>query len=214
MFKLLNIFACLIAMVSFEAIASFDINKSFNIENGLMISSPNGNVIWYGGGDFDPSVNGLNAPIGSSYRRTNGSIYLKIGLSDYAWAIEGLTSNVLTQTADFGKTGNSTSGSFLDRSGGVPSNISGITILLYNGYISSVGCSQELDSAFSVIIYEHTGNTYPTGFTSLYTLVSVGKTSISTGLNITVTQGKQLAIMTNTSSKNVGCTVGMKGLSL
>ena len=86
----------IVLLVAFAAKGqSPDPNRSFNLENGVMISAPDGDKIWIGGGDADPSVfPGVDVPIGSSYRRTNGDVYSKTGLGALDWTLEGLGSAV------------------------------------------------------------------------------------------------------------------------
>jgi len=194
--------------------SAFNILQSFGIENGTMISDENGNLIWYGGGVADPTIfPGVDAPIGSSYRQTDGTVYAKTGASPIDWVEDGLGSSVFTQTASFGKSGNAVANSFLDRAGSVPSNISGIPIMVGTGTVKSVACGQEDIDTYSVEYYEHEGD-----FVNpilLGTLTVTSARSGSTGaLSVPVTQNKQLAIKVLNAVKNVGCTIAMKGLSL
>lgn len=214
MFSKIKILAWILLTGVATAASAVDIQQSFNIENGTMISDENGNLIWYGGGIVDPTIfPGVDAPLGSSYRQTNGTIWAKIGVGPLDWVQEGLGSAVFTQTASFGQSGNAVSGSFLSRAGNVSSNISGIPILVGTGVVKSIACGQENISTYTVEYYEHEGD-----FTNPILLGSLTVTSARTGvldnLNVAVTKGKQLAIKTLSAVKNVGCTIAMKGLSL
>lgn len=204
-------------MAGFPAIAlSVDVTRSFGIENGTMIfdETTGEKAIWYGGGSVAPNIfPGVDVPLGSSYRQTNGDIWAKTGVGPMDWTLDGLGSAVVTQTADFGKSGNASSNSYLNRAGNVPSNVSGIIILPTTSSIRIVACGQENIDTYSVEFYEHEGDFINP--TLLYTLSVVSSRSGSaSGLNIPVTQGEQLAAKVLNSVKNVGCSVGIKGLSL
>lgn len=191
-----------------------DITKAFDLgQNGLMFSLPNGDIAWIGAGSIDPAIAGISAPLGSLFFRTTGDQYRKTGPADTDWQISGLGDAVATQNADFGKTGNLASGAFLNRSGNVPSNIAGVPVTLSLAKINVVAAAVGVSGTFTLEIYEHDGN-----FTNpvLKHTISINNdiSAFDAGLNIPVTQGKQLAVMTLDGIKNAGVTVGMKGLAL
>jgi len=212
LFGMLLVVAAMLAATSYSQI---DTTKSFNTTDGVMISNTtNGDLIWLGGGEIDPTIlPGIAAPLGSSYTRTNNNRYQKTGPLATDWTLEGLGSAVVTQTADFGTSGNASANSYLDRAGGVSSNISGIPIMVSAGKIKSISCGSENIETYSVEVYEHEGDFINPVL--LYTLSVVASRSGSVhGLDVSVTQDSQLATKVLNSVKNIGCTIGLKGLSL
>ena len=198
--------------------AAFAIGKAFEIPKGqpiLLVKDGANMVAFAAGDDTDPNDgSGTPAPIGSLYFASDGQQWVKAGTGDTDWTISGLGSPVVTQSADFGKNGNAPTGTFLDRAGGVPSNLSGVPVLLSAGVIKSVAASSENEDTFSIGIYEHQGD-----FTDpqlLHTItVTASRFERDEDLDIDVTAFRQLAAKVTTgSSSNCGCTVGIKGLSL
>lgn len=170
--------------------------------------------IWYGGGVSNPSIMpGVDAPIGSSYRRTNGQVFAKTGIGLTDWELDGLGSAVFSQITDMGKSGNATANSFLNRSGQIASNISGTIILVGTGFITSVGCSNEDIDTYDVEIYQHEGDFINPVLKYTLSVVASRGNSVH-GLSIPVTQDYQLAVKLKSGVRNVGCSIGMKGLSL
>lgn len=199
------------AMLGYPGIA-FSVRDVFTIEQGLQIEA-SGVKVKYLVGSLNPSsFPGVSAPLASQYHRSNGEIFIKYGSLDTEWSLAGLESNVVTQSADFGKNGNSPSGTWLERSGSVPSNIAGISSLLSMASIRSLACSQEDTATWSVEFYEHSGNL--TNLILLDTLsVITSNTGSKSNLSISITTGKQLAVKATTAVKNIGCTIVVKGLA-
>ena len=81
------------------------IETALEIEgSGLLINTPDGRLVWIGGGSDDPSLApSLAAPLGSIYFRSNGDEFKKTTAPNTGWQLSGLGSAVVTQTADFGK---------------------------------------------------------------------------------------------------------------
>lgn len=186
------------------------IDKAFEVDtSGFMMSLEGTDLISISSGTAAPT---FQAPMGSVYFQSNGDEYKKTGALATDWVLRGLGSAVVTQTADFGYAGNA--GAFLNRAGNVPSNISGVPIMISSGEIRTVSVSNEDVDTYSVAIYEHDGDF--TNPTLLYTVSVVGaRGKTDANLSIMVTQGKQLAAEVSVGAvKNVGATVAMKGLSL
>lgn len=209
-------FSLLIFLLLWAASAALsqDSTKSFDVENGFGITPDQDQLIFYTGGTVDPRTGGgVPAPMGSVFRRTNADTFIKTGVGDADWTLDGLGSAVVTQTGDFGKSGNAAANAFLNRAGNIPSNVSGIPIMVSVGAIKSVSCGQEDIATYDIEIYEHEGDFV--NATLLFTLtVTAARSGSAHGLNISVTQDNQLAAKTLDNVKNVGCTVAMKGLSL
>lgn len=196
-----------------SAAQSQQVSKAFDATNGFLMSGVNGDIVWFGGGDQDPTIlPGVPAPVGSMYRRTNGQIYNKTLVADTGWTIQGLASDVTSQTTDLGRNGNAAAGSFLYRAGSVPSNVSGVPVLLTDATIRVVACSNEDIATYSIEFYTHEGD-----FINPILVYTLSVTSARGGgavLNIPVTLGKQLAARAVSAVKNIGCTVQMKGLAI
>jgi len=114
----------------------------------------------------------------------------------------------------FGRSGTVSSGAWLLRSGGVPSNKTGVTIGISSPVLVGIDAGNEDVSTFDVAIYEHDGNNTNS---TLLTTVSVTSartqsfTSIDFG-TVTATKGKQLAVkVTSGSAKNLGVDITLKG---
>jgi len=183
-----------------------------NGPHGNSISDEHGDIIyWEGAGSGLPS---FQAPIGSGYTDFfTGNRYVQVGAGlNNIWNISGLSSSVSTQTADFGKSGNASSGAFLNRSGNVTSNVSGIPILLSSSRINAISTGNEDISDYTIQIYEHEGDFINAVLKYSFSVISARRGFIS-GLDISVNQGNQLAVKTLSSVKNLGVTVGMKGLA-
>lgn len=193
---------------------SVDPTRAFNLENGVMMSSPSGDLVWYGAGTLNPTLfPGYDVPLGSTYRQTNGDVWAKTGAGPMDWTLEGLGSAVVTQTMSFGKSGNATSNSYLNRSGNVPSNIAGESVVVSSGLIRVIACGQEDVDTYDIEVWQHEGD-----FTNpilKYTLtVTAARGGYSNGLNISIDLGKQIALKTLDPVKNIGCSIGIKGLSI
>ena len=108
----------------------------------------------------------------------------------------------------FGRSGNVSSGAYLNNET-VPSNITGRPVDLNNSRITQLSVSNELANTFTVEIEEHDGTTY----TSLGTFALISQRSKKfTGLNISVTSGKEIAVkIFSGSCKNPVVTVYVKG---
>ena len=181
--------------------------------SGLLVTLDNTRLVWLGSGADDPSVSpGIAAPLGSMYIQTNGTHWHKTGPSDLGWEQAGLGNGVSTQNADFGKTGVATANSYLNRAGNVPSNVSGIPIMLSECLINAVSAANQNIDTYDVEIWQHEGDF--TNAVLKHTIsVVAARSTFDVDLAIPVDQGKQLAAKVLSSVQNVGVTVGMKGLA-
>lgn len=64
-----------------------DINKAFTVdENGLAIENDTLDIVTViVNGSDDPTIAGFDAPIGSLYMRSNGTVYVKTAASTTDW---------------------------------------------------------------------------------------------------------------------------------
>ena len=114
----------------------------------------------------------------------------------------------------FGRSGNVSANTWLQRTGGVPSNKTGVTIGIGNPVLTRVDVGNEDVGTFDVGIYEHEGD--ETNLTLLTTIsVTSSRTASFTETDfglVTATKGRQLAVrVTSGSAKNIGVDVTLKG---
>lgn len=110
----------------------------------------------------------------------------------------------------FGKSGNLSSGTFLDVTGSVPSNRAGITVALNNPEITQIFVANQDINTFTVSIYEHEGDEI--NLTLIGSVNIVSARSASFDVSFFVTSGKQLAArITAGSAKNLTVGLQLKG---
>lgn len=99
----------------------------------------------------------------------------------------------------FGREGSSGAGTWLRRTGNIESNRTGVTIPISSPVITTIATGTENVATYSVGIYEHEGNSV--NLTLLTTIsVTSSRTSFTTGLSISATQGRQLAVRCESNS--------------
>jgi hypothetical protein len=110
----------------------------------------------------------------------------------------------------FGRSANVSSGTWLLRTGSIPSNKTGIPVGVTSPFISNIQIGNEDSSTFNISIYEHEGDEI-----NLTLLATVSVTAARTAVfsvNIPVTSGRQLAaLLSSGSGKNVGVDLIIKG---
>jgi len=110
----------------------------------------------------------------------------------------------------FGRSGNATAGSWLLRTGGVPSNKTGIPVAILNAKIVLLIVSNENVSSFDITVYEHEGDSI--GLTPLVTRSVIASRTDFFVLDVSASIGKQLAVqITHGSAKNLGVDLQLKG---
>lgn len=111
---------------------------------------------------------------------------------------------------NFGRSANVGANTWLQITGGVPSNRAGITVALTSAEIREIYVANEDISTFDITVYEHEGN--EVNLTTL-TTVSVSSTrSASFAVNVAVTTGRQLAVrLTSGSAKNLNVGLQLSG---
>lgn len=204
------------ALVSFDAKASQPLfERSLGVSGGMLISDGTGDLLWYGVCVSAPNVPpGIDAPIGSNCHQ-NGSTtkWEKIGSQPTDWQQEGLDSQVYTQVMSFGKSGNATNNSFLNRAGNVPSNVSGVISLLSGATLRSMGCGSQNPDTYNVLVYEHEGDYINPILKYTFVVTTSRNTTIHT-LNIAFTQDKQIALKMSGSTQDIGCNLIVRGVGL
>ena len=192
-----------------------DPTRSFNVENGYMSSNDSGDLIWVGACVTDPTnPPGIDVPIGSSCNQSGTTIsWEKFGPAATDWQQEGLGSNVFTQVMSFGKSGNATNNSFLNRAGNVPSNVSGVIQLLSGSILRTMGCGSQNADTYNVLVYEHEGDFINPVLKYTFVVTASRSTSLH-NLNISMTQDKQVALRMSGATQDIGCNLVIKGLGL
>lgn len=111
---------------------------------------------------------------------------------------------------NFGKSANVSVGSWLQVTGGVPSNRAGITVALNNPTITQIYIANEDVSTFTITVYEHEGNEI--NLTVLGSVNVVSARSGSFGVSFPITSGRQLAVrLTAGSAKNLNVGLQLQG---
>ena len=101
----------------------------------------------------------------------------------------------------FGRSGNSTSNTWLRKDGAITTNSSGFAVGLTNAKIEQVNYAARQSETFEILIYEHEGNS--TNLTLLATLNVVSSTTQTFNTSISITKGKQLAVRVGQTSSGV-----------
>lgn len=111
---------------------------------------------------------------------------------------------------NFGRSGNSSTSTWLQVTGGVPSNKAGITIALSNPVIKGIYVANENLSTFEIAVYEHEGDEI--NLTLLTTVNIVNQRSASFTVAVSATTNRQLAIrVLSGSARNVNVGLQLSG---
>lgn len=183
---------------------------------GILINKGDDRLIWIGSGFDDPTADGgIAAPIGSTYYRTsNGSEYKKTGSGDIEWTLAGLGSDVISGGIEHGKQGVVNVGHFLERVGGVSTNIVGTPINKANAKIRGMIVDNELEQNFSIQIFQHDGKLVNKSVLHTIAITDSSGAKTESGLSISIGQNKQIGSeVTSGSAKNVGLNIDVKGTS-
>ena len=111
----------------------------------------------------------------------------------------------------YSRPGTQNGNTWLKIAGGVVSNRSGIPIFISNPILTTVVATSENENTYDVKIYEHDGDQI--NLNLITTLSVVNSRTETFNVNISLTQGKQLAIRTNGTVKNPGVNLQLKGNS-
>lgn len=136
--------------------------------------------------------------------------------------IEELCNRILTSASpgfSFGRSGNSSNGTFLLRTGNVPSNRTGTTFNLFNGSLDKISVGTENLNTYDLTIFYHDGN-----FINPVTIATVSITSsrsevLEKGVDFTEINppliNKQIAVqITSGSAKNIGVDLELSGTTV
>jgi len=97
----------------------------------------------------------------------------------------------------FGRSGNLSQNTWLRRPGNVNSNRAGVTVSISNPVIVELSCSNRNIETYDIEVYEHEGN--QVNLTLLTTVSIVAARGGTFSLNVSVTQGRQLAVRLGTT---------------
>lgn len=214
-----------------------NITRALEAENGLAVVDNDGTAgVFITGGSASPV--GLDLPQKSIYFQaiTGGIvIWQKFGNAPSEWQLytgdalsfDPLTTPLISTTVSdairesitissasaspgfsLGDAGN-TVNSWLKRVGGAPSNKTGLPVNLANAKIVGLNFGAEDPSTATLEIYEHEGDSI--NITLLASVVIPNVRTENFSLDISVTQGKQLAVFVNGNVKNPGVDLQLQG---
>lgn len=128
-------------------------------------------------------------------------------------ALENLDGQVAVSASpgfSLGRSGNTPNGTWLLRTGGVPSNKTGLPVNLTSPYIVGVNVGNEDITTFDVEIYEHAGD--EVNLTLIGTVSIVAARTGTFSVNWPITTGRQLAALISAgSAKNPGVDLQLSG---
>lgn len=116
----------------------------------------------------------------------------------------------------FGRQGNVGNNTWLLRSGGVPSNKTGVEVSITNPVLSRIDIGNENINTFDVSIYEHEGDEINLTLLATVSVVSARSATFdeSNFGTINITSGRQVAVrVTSGSAQNLGVDITLKGSS-
>ena len=132
---------------------------------------------------------------------------------DIQAAIEEVNDTISTSASPgfgFGRSGNTSSGTWLLRTGNVPSNKTGVAIGITSPIVEEISVGNENVSTFDISVYEHEGDEI--NLTLLGTVSIVAARTGSFSVNWAATSGRQLAVkISSGSAKNPGVDITLSG---
>jgi len=111
----------------------------------------------------------------------------------------------------FSRPGDHSGDTWLKIAGGVVSNRSGIPIFISNPILTTVVATCENLNTYDVKIYTHDGDSINLSLITTLSVISSRRETFN--LNISLTEGKQVAVRTTGSVKNPGVNIQLKGSS-
>lgn len=118
--------------------------------------------------------------------------------------------NTASPPFSFGRSGNSSSGTWMLRVGGAPSNRSGVNVGFSDPKLIKVNSNTEDANTYELGIYQHQGDEI--NLTLVTTVSVVANRNGSFILDIPLTQGWQIAVKIETgSAKNIGVDLTLSG---
>ena len=213
---------------------SFEWQHSFDLDNGISITDVQGSTIFIGGGSDSPIGN--DAPVGSFYFRTDGTIWKKFNVGDNDWRLfpnageipfdnssNGFeadnTQDAIAEVGagaspgfSFSRSGSILGSSWLNRSGGVGSNRAGISVFIDDPVVTLIACTTENLNTYEVTVYEHDGDEI--NLTAIGTVAVNNERTKLFEVNWPTHKGKQLAVkISDGSANNLGVDLQLKGNS-
>jgi hypothetical protein len=141
--------------------------------------------------------------------------------TDVQGAIEEINESIIEETSasaspgfGFGRAGNVVASTWLTRSGGVPSNKTGVVMGINTPTLQRISIGNEDVNTFDISIYEHDGNEINLTLLTTVSVVSERTDSFTESDfgTVAATSGKQLAVrVTSGSAKNLGVDITIKG---
>lgn len=134
-------------------------------------------------------------------------------------AIEDLCTKIQTAASpgfSFGRQGNISNGTFLNRPGGVPSNRTGVNFGLSNGSLDVIAVGTENLDTYTIKVWQHDGNFINPVEITTVSITSSRKEVLELGVDYTLTnslvKNKQIAIeITAGSARNLGVDLELSG---
>jgi len=143
---------------------------------------------------------------------TNGNTFSSTNVQD---AIEEIGASA-SPGYGFGRQGNVGTNTWLLRSGGVPSNKTGVEVSITNPVLSRIDIGNENVNTFEVSIYEHEGDEINLTLLATVSVVSSRSATFdeSNFGTVNITSGRQVAVrVTSGSAQNLGVDITLKGSS-
>ena len=132
---------------------------------------------------------------------------------DVKSALDELCDRVATSASPgfgFGRSGNVSAGTWLLRTGSVPSNKTGVAMAITDPVVVLVSVGNEDISTFDIEIYEHEGSEI--NLTLLGTVSIISARTAFFSVNYSGTTGKQIAVkLSSGSAKNPGVDLQLSG---
>ena len=127
--------------------------------------------------------------------------------------IRASSNNATSPGYPFGKSGNTTNGSWLLRVGSVPSNKTGYNIGSYNSVLYEVSVGTENIDTYDLKIYQHDGDFLNPVLITTVSVVATRKATYS--VSFSLTRNKHIAVqLVNGSAKNIGVDLQITGTQL
>lgn len=113
----------------------------------------------------------------------------------------------------FGKAGNISSGTWLLRTGSVPSNKSGVNVGLYNAEVVQISTGSEDLNTYTLQIWQHDGDEVNSTLITSVNITSSRK-EVFTLTGASLTRNKHVAVkLSSGSAKNIGVDLQITGTS-
>ena len=113
----------------------------------------------------------------------------------------------------FGKSGNVSSGTWLLRTGGVPSNKSGVNVALYNGELIQISTGSEEADTYTLQVWQHDGDEINPVLVATVSITASRKMVFNL-TSVLLVRNKHIAVKLSVgSAKNIGVDLQITGTS-